>query len=207
MGNLVDVHIIVGNKEKWLPECLESLEHQPINIHFVDRIEGNVAKAREIGFSKGTCEYVSFVDPDDLVYPGVFIKCLGEIWQNPSCVGVYTNDMLIDEQGQFIGYGWGMNQEPFDEMGFPPELTNGIHHLRVFKREAVNKCLPLKHKMIPEPLLNTEIQNHGRLIHIPVIGYKWRMHKQNTFTKYKREELEQAVEIAKELNGPIKSIR
>lgn len=200
---MIDVHIIVGEHEPWLNQCLGSLENEPIKIWTVKRIEGDLSKAREIGFSKGSSEYVSFVDPDDYVIPGAFQICLDALESNPDCVGVYTSDELIDEQGNHISYGWALDQKPFDEIGFPPELTAGIHHLRVFRRSAVEKCLPLKTKRVPEPLLNLEIQQHGPLLHLPIIGYRWRMHKGNTFTKYSQEELNEAIKIARDLQCKI----
>jgi hypothetical protein len=201
MGNavLIDVHIIVSENEPWIEECLNSLESEPVNVWFVHRIEGDVRKAREEGFSKGSSEFVSFIDPDDVIVPGIFKQCLDVLHENPDAVGVYTTDELVDVSGNHIAYGWAQYEKPFTDKGFPIELTNGIHHLRVFRRSAVEKCLPLKSRMIPEPLLNAEIQKHGDLIHIPVVGYKWRIHGDNTFLKYKPEEVQEAVEFVRNL--------
>jgi len=202
----IDVHIVLGSLEPWLVECLDSLKDENVNVHFINKVDGDVASAREYGFRKGNAKYVSFVDPDDIVVQGSFQKCLEAIKANPDCVGAYTSDVLVDEKGNFICDGWATNEAPFTEMGFPKELTAGVHHLRVFKREFVEKCLPLKSKMIPEPLLNLEIQKYGKLIHVPVVGYKWRQHGNNTFKKYSPNELAEAISIAREFIKQINHI-
>ncbi|MDD5189409.1 MAG: glycosyltransferase [Dehalococcoidales bacterium] len=194
----VDVHIISWTNT-WLDECLRSLENEPIKIHMVDAVIGDLAKARENGFSKGIEKYVAWVDPDDVVIPGTFAKCIEVLEENENCSGVYTTDELIDTNGNHISLGWAHDQKPFTDIGFPVELTDGKHHLRVLKREFVEKCMPLKSKMIPEPILNAEIQNYGPLIHIPIIGYKWRIHGGNTFLKYTKEQLDEAIGYVRNL--------
>lgn len=197
MGS-VDVHIVVGTKEQWLDKCLESLKNEPVTTWLVSRIEGDIAKARENGFSKGNSEYVSFVDPDDVVIAGAFSKCIKALDADTALAGVYTDDMLIDEQGNFISHGFAVDERPFREIGFPSELMK-IHHLRVFRRKFVEKCLPLKTKMVPEPILNVEIQNHGMLLHLPFTGYQWRMHPGNTIKRYTKEQCNEAIAYVRAL--------
>jgi len=188
---VIDVHIAVGVPEPWIHQCLDSLKDEHVNVFFVNRVEGNTAKARTEGFKKGTADFVSFIDPDDVIVPGIFDLCLNAMTRE--CSGVYTDEVLIGPEGNFLMNGWSIDEKPFFQFGYRKSLMQGIHHLRVLKRSAVSECLPLKTKRLPEPVLMHELKKIGPLIHLPVIGYKWRLHKGNTFFNYTENELDEAV--------------
>ena len=192
MISLVDVHIIAGKKERWIEECLASLSKEHVNIWFVPRIEGNTAKAREIGFRQGQADYVSFVDPDDRIVPGVFEKCLSAMNADQSLSGVYTDEILIDEQGKYLMDGWSKSTQLFPEQQLIADIFRGVHHLQVLRREYVEKCLPLKGKLMPEPILTSDIRQYGPLLHLPIVGYHWRIYKDQTFWCISDEELYEA---------------
>lgn len=201
----VDVHIVIGPNEPWLTECVQSLMHEDVHIWFVPKVDGNTAAAREAGFRKGTAEYVSFVDPDDLIMPGIFAKCVHALDNHPHWVGVYTDEVLIDRNGAFIMNGWSVDHLVFEPMGYCHELMQGVHHLRVLRRSVVEKCLPLKTKRIPEPVLMHQLRQYGVLRHLFVVGYQWRVHGQNTFLSYTIDELNEAIEYVRAI-GPAGSI-
>jgi hypothetical protein len=189
---MIDVHIIVKPfGEHWIRQCLDSLKGEHINTFFVDYIEGDTAKARMQGFIKGHADFVSFVDPDDMVVPGIFERCVKAMTKE--CSGVYTDEVLIGDHGKYLMDGWSTNERPFFRYGYRRSLMQGIHHLRVLKRSAVEQCLPLKTKRVPEPILMHELKKIGPLVHLREVGYKWRIHEGNTFFRYTENELDEAV--------------
>ncbi len=188
----VDVHIVVSQNEPWFPQCFDSLKNEPVNIFYIDAIPGHTSAARTLGFLNGDSEYVSFVDPDDEVIPGIFSDCIEILEKDKSLSGVYTDEILINANGEFLNNGWSMNPPTLPWL---QELHQGIHHLRVLRRSAVMKCLPLKTKRMPEIILMHEIKKCGPLHHLNKIGYKWRIHGSNTYMTYTVAELIEAMSL------------
>jgi Glycosyl transferase family 2 len=188
---MIDVHIVVKPCERWIRQCLDSLKNEPVNIFFVPHVEGDTARARMEGFGKGCSDFVSFVDPDDVVVPGIFERCMKAMTRE--CSGVYTDEILIGKDGAYLMDGWSINEEPFYSLGCRRSLMQGVHHLLVLKRSAVEQCLPLKTKRAPEAILIHDLKKIGPLVHLPIVGYKWRIHGENTIFKYTENELDEAV--------------
>ena len=78
---LIDVHYIYYDEPEWqITRCLESLRGEPVTVHSVPGVWGNPpVKKRAEGFALGTAPYVSYVDPDDYVEPGVYTRLLQAI--------------------------------------------------------------------------------------------------------------------------------
>lgn len=199
--NRVDVHMVIGRREQWLQECLDSLKNEPINLFTVHRVEGDTGAARTQAFTMGTAEYVSFVDPDDKVVPGIFTKCTDILDDNPDVVGVYTDQVLINRHGDYLMDGWSINEQPFLRFGYRPELSQGHHNLYVLRREEVEKCLPLKTKRMPEVVLIHELKRLGSIHHLKEIGYFWRIHGKNTCLTYTKDELNDAMRCVEGINA------
>lgn len=199
--SLVDVHLICGTREPWLDDCLASLKDEPITLWPIDRIEGDTAAARERGFRCGTLPYVSFVDPDDMVVPGIFQQCADLLDENPDLVGVYTDELLVNRRGEYLMDGWSLDDTPFLRFGYRQALMQGIHHLHVLRREVVEQCLPLKTKRMPEPVLMHELAQFGDLHHLCEVGYFWRIHGKNTFFSYTTDELDEAMQCVEAIHA------
>lgn len=75
---MIDVHILLmGNENKLLFEkCIGSLSGEPISLHLCEGIAGDLQTARKNAISKGTNEYIGWVDPDDEIVPGIYSKLL-----------------------------------------------------------------------------------------------------------------------------------
>lgn len=191
---MVDVHILTlpDTNQEWLSDCLNSLKNEPVRIHICDGIVGDIAQARTQAFALGNFPYVAFVDPDDLIVPGIFKRLIHELDNHPDCVCAYSDEVLIDDQGRALIAGWSVNPEPFISSGHDLSYHNingqYIHHLRVMRRDAVVKCLPLKTKRMCEPALLKDLAKLGTIRHCPGIGYLWRIHDGNTFSTYTDEE-------------------
>lgn len=194
---MVDVHILTlpGTRVEWLKECALSLINEPINRYFCDGIEGDIGAARTAAFRCGDSEYVSFVDPDDKVIPGTFAKLVALLEESPDAVMAYSDERLVDKWDRIICDGWSLRPDLFTSYDIRPHNINGeyVHHLRVMRRDAVEKCLPLKTKRMPEPCLMYDLAKLGRFVHLPEVGYMWRIHGENTFFSYTEEEIEECL--------------
>lgn len=201
----IDVHVCLlpPINNSWLGRCLSSLRDEPVNIHLTEGIKGNTSEARTKAFHIGAAPYVSFIDPDDYIYPGVYSVLLEMLTSNPDAVMAYSDEMLITPEGEFHCFGWSINPEPFLAENFPIHIheINGhyIHHLRLMRRDAVMKCLPLKTKRAPEPVLMSDLYSLGDFMHLHELGYAWRIHHTNTFKEYTQEEIDEVVYL-KSLN-------
>ena len=98
--NLIDVHIITFDETKEeIERCLASLDDQPINIYMVDGIkEWPPVQGRAKGYAMGNAPFVSYVDPDDFVYPGCYETLLSAISDKDAAYGfedVYRDGVKI----------------------------------------------------------------------------------------------------------------
>lgn len=196
---MVDVHILTmgDNRGAWLRECLDSLQSEPVSIHLRPGIPGDTAAARTAAFKAGVNPYVAFVDPDDVIVPGIFAKLVGLLESEPIAVAAYSDETLMDANGDFIGFGWSIDPKPYIMAGYDLRCheVGGryIHHLRVMRRSVVERCLPLKTKRMPEPVLMRDLAKLGPILHLAEVGYRWRIHGGNTFLTYTPEEHSEAL--------------
>lgn len=192
MKNLIDVHILhlPNEDKKWAELCNKSLENHPINIFHCDGIQDNITKARYQAFQKGSAPYVSFVDPDDIVMPGAFQKCLDVIEQYPEVCGVYTLSELIDKDGKVLKIIHPFREWSLEvmEKGKPTE----IHQLVVMRREDVMNIYETRYDELP--IIRFEMIRLYEFLGkikpwkaIDFIGYQWRQHRNCThLTNFKR---------------------
>lgn len=113
---LIDVHLIRYDEPEWqVQRCLESLQDEPIILHRIQGIkEFPPFTKRAEGFACGTAPYVSYVDPDDYVKPGIYKKLLA---------GITSGDFDA-------AYGW---EQVINNFGLN-RLEKLPHHAFVLKR-------------------------------------------------------------------------
>jgi len=87
---MIDVHILTMPNED-STDVVNSMKGQPVNIMPFPGIDGEMFKARAIAYRSATSEFVSCVDPDDLVLPEAYSKITEYLEANPDCDAVYTN--------------------------------------------------------------------------------------------------------------------
>ena len=118
--HLIDVHVLThsGTVPEWLEKCVASIEDEPeFQLHIVKGEEGHIGAGRARGYQCGTLPYVTFVDSDDWVYPGVGAAMLSALERGS--LGVCTLERLIvDAPGSVQmqqnrgGHGlWGWRRE------------------------------------------------------------------------------------------------
>lgn len=137
----VDVHIITmpSESQEWLSDCLNSLWNEPVNLYFIDGVEGHIGEGRYAGFTQGTSDYISFVDPDDLVNTGAFKKCIDVLDANSNLTGVGTAEAVL--WGDDIVYPQSTYSQSNPEYTYRSIMW--LHHLVVMRRAHVEKHLHL----------------------------------------------------------------
>lgn len=169
----IDVHII-KNDRGYLDECLESLEGSPINLHFVDYVDGNHGKARIKGFMQGHSPYVSCFDDDDIAVPTVFERALRVM--EKGYTAYYSNHYYLDENRQVKG-------KRFGKIAAKPGMGQAaqMHHVVVYRRDVI---LPVLHLLdgiyaSDQLLLNLKAIYDGKVLGDPFMGMYWRIHEHN----------------------------
>lgn len=191
----MDIDVIIttlpdSNKE-WFSRCLYSLKDEPVNLYFVNGKRGKIGYGRAESLKCGSSPYMAFVDPDDEIEPGIFEKIIPLLSDNP--VHVYTDEVLIDVDGNKIGYGWSINRNALEKV--PSDLVpllwdrqnmSYFHHLNVFNRDvAMSYLLRLYdgHRGV-EGFLFQHIGKFGIVKHLSEFGYRWRIHKDNVSNSF-----------------------
>lgn len=178
----IDVHVLhlPEENQQWRKLCDHSLIGHPINVHHLPGIQGNLRLARYQGFSAGTSEFVSFVDPDDIVEPFTYAICLKYLRDNPHCCGVYTTCSTMDEHGNLIAKELH-SRDPWSHENMRSHISL-VHQITVMRREYVQKVLDEHFEHIPIDTLEMyyiycALTKYGPWVNVPHIGYKWRWHR------------------------------
>ena len=163
-----------AENREWLKQCRDSLEGHPINLFVEPGIEGDLNRARMDAINKGAAEFVSFVDPDDIVMPGAFQACLDVIGGHG---GAYTQELLIREDGA----GIGVNRQA----GTPRNNPMVAHHVVIVRRSIAQRMEALirQHRFGCWWMLCAAADVLGGMEPTGTIGYQWRMHPSNSFIR------------------------
>lgn len=185
---MIDVHCLVYKNTRYFPELLKQIGNERnVNLYII-RNNDNIGKGRLKGFLTGNSPYVSLIDYDDLIQPGIFIEI--EALLDRGCDCVYTDEVLIDENGEVLQPGWSSNPERYS-----PEILEAfdvgggryLHHLVAFRRELLRPYMALTllqlHELA-EPYLWKELGRVSEFYHLRQVGYYWRQHKDNGFKKF-----------------------
>lgn len=173
---MIDVHVLLqpsSDQSLW-QLCQESLRNEPITLHLVDGVQGHIGRGRYVGFNQGSHPFVSYVDPDDLVIQGSFSACLDVLKNNPTACGAYTDELIIDQDGNLLKAGIWSGQEWNPLLQLEPKY---LHHLCVMRRSFVDRCSMeiLRWPSMPEYILKCMLTRFGPWIHVDRFGYKWRL--------------------------------
>lgn len=165
---MIDVHVLTysGTRDEWLQQCLDSLASEPCTVRIVSGEEGNVGAGRAQGYALGDHEFVSYVDSDDYVLPGVMEAALRGLEKSRSVVTLER-------------WRWGdrINPNPMQH-----------HHLAVYRREDLAPWLPVLHEhpihcddLLMRKIIPTQLS---------FVGYVWRIHAGQGHRKATREQHE-----------------
>lgn len=177
-GHPIDTHVLIHHsrsRPQWLEQCLASLENEPTNVVLVDDPSTNVGEVRAIAMREGSAPFLSFVDDDDWVIPGVFAECLAHLEDEPGLVGVYTNFADVDVDT-------GRASPPYRKKPWNPrtQLTHPFEvlHVHVYRRALTMPYLDglARWPTLEESWLMGKLAAHGDWRHIPFDGYRKRLH-------------------------------
>ena len=190
---MIDVHCLAhtDSATRYEEELITQMRNEKhINFHVLKNGR-NIGLGRVCGFLAGDAPYVSYVDYDDLIEPGIFTK-ICEVMETgvPWC---FTDEVLVDEEGKYIKPGWSSNpglypQSLLDYVRVRPGVH--VHHILTFRRELLTPkvCFIMKQLYeLPEEYLRTELAQYD-FVHIEEVGYYWRQHSDNTMPKYESYE-------------------
>lgn len=168
---MIDVHVLTysGTRDEWLQKCLDSLASEPCTVRIVTGEEGNVGSGRAQGYALGENGFVSYVDSDDYVLPGVMTAALAGLKQHRAVVTLEN-------------WLWGDSINP---------TPRQRHHLAVYRREDVMPWLPVlhEHPIHCDDLLMRKLTPWQ----LSFVGYVWRIHAgqgHRRATKAQHERLE-----------------
>jgi hypothetical protein len=123
-------------------------------------------------------EHVCFVDDDDLVINDSIRKCMSAFDADPTLGCVFTNQELIDQEGNHLPDLEGMEQDKVYTYQEAAYSAQTIHHLAIVRSDAIDT----RAYGVTEALENIGIEwlmkataalDH-RAVHIPMYGYQWR---------------------------------
>lgn len=171
--NRCDVHIIVNPEyEQYHEQCFSSLKEEPINIFKIPATKGHVGIGRWKGFNSGNAEYVSFVDDDDYIIPGIFQKCIDVLDANPDKIGVVSKEYRL-LNGELLG------PTDFDMSWRWIDLAKAIHHVVIYRRDMilpyVEKIKDCNNGEMMYLLLEILSEGH-QFCMVDEPGYVWRLH-------------------------------
>lgn len=173
-----DVHMLVtSGRYSWRNAAINSIRNEPCYFRTLPGIKNHIGLGRYNGFSKGTCEYISYIDDDDLIVSGILKKLIELLDRTPEAAGAFSLSIRIDSSGRVLENSKYLKLPPtFKNWNF--ENYSLIHQLVVYRRQIVEKYLPIlkEENKFPEMILNRLICREYKFICLPEVGYYWRIH-------------------------------
>lgn len=159
-----------GEPERYLEQCLASLETEALNIHIVrGGFPGNIGAARAYAVSLGSAPYWTFVDADDRIAPGTAYKCTKILDARPELVGVYTDYQAIDLSGNPLHEAAKRDWSPLLLL----EDCWAVLHYHQYRRAPMARYL-VGLAEIPcyeEAWIAGMLSRHGDFLHLSERGY------------------------------------
>lgn len=138
----VDMHVInykPGCKQEWFDLCLKSLECEDVDLTIIPNDKkGCISLLRYDHFIKSKHQYISYVDDDDMLIPGIVKKAVDflELEENKKYCGIYTNLYKLNNEtggkNKIIRKEYDkQNHMNINRIGRP-------FHFMLFRNEAMN---------------------------------------------------------------------
>lgn len=189
-----------ATNKKWLEQCKESLKNEPIKLHQLQSIPNKEGLFRAEAYKKGKNKYVSLVDPDDYIKPGIFNKLLS-IMETGKYSAAYSNHEIINSRGNKLNYNWF--NKPETKPSF--KKVRQMHHIVIFDRKIfdseffkiLSKVKGGSNRSSSYIISGLQAMTSGKVYCLNEIGYYWRIHENNTHKKLLKPEPEVERWIAK----------
>ncbi len=172
-----------GQRPYWMSLCEASIkaclpedaEHASILV------EGHERFAAARLESMAMAQFVAFVDDDDLVVGDPFRKCLAALDANPTAGVAFTDEEMIDFDGNPLRSPARPAQLKYSDFLMGPSYV--AHHVCVYRTamvdvEAIAKVAGNSTNAVEWLMAAHTAFVHGA-VHVPELGYQWRQHQDN----------------------------
>ena len=140
---MLDVHILHSDSTPsaaW-ERCLASVASERATIKILDGVDGHIGKGRYEGFSRGANPFVTYVDDDDMVSPGLLDYLHDALEEHPDTTLIYVRNRALPKEAP-----------PVEPIGTPQltvsQFARARHHLHtdhmlVYRRDTIDILRPL----------------------------------------------------------------
>jgi len=161
-------------------DTAEVLRHYAERIKVIDRPNGGIAAARNMGVAAANGEYLAFLDSDDIWAPTMIERTMAALDGTPDCVLAYTNCAVIDSEGRDLDsalIGAGVDHAPtVDEMlsRLWPIMPSAV----VMRRVAFDACGGFSEEFrsygFEDVIFWLRVREQGAFRYLPECLVKWR---------------------------------
>ena len=164
-------------------------------VRLFKKTNGGIASASNHALRNCRGHFVCQLDSDDILMPNAVETVFEFFTQNSDIDCIYSNFGMIDSEGNNLGEGWA------PKMFCPYEMLVGmsIPHLRVFKRQFFSRI-----DGFDETIVNAvdydfylKLSRVARISHIDQILYMYRIHRKQTSSAKKREQITNHVKVVR----------
>lgn len=178
---MIDHHVL------YLPHEVPPVINSPLIVqHNIPGVLGDVMLARYNGFSYGSCQFVCFSDPDDIVIDSCFDQLIEPLLSDNSLGGVYSNSLINGKERLYKPHTWSLL--------YHTSVTIPVHQLVIIRRSVINQALidlsqtvHYNSNVIPEQLIFAHCALLAPFKFVNVVGYHWFDHSGGHHRQLDRE--------------------
>lgn len=128
---------------------VQQLRDEPVNIFVAEGIPGEVGRARVEAMRLGTAPWVSWVDPDDRIEPGVYSHLLDAATPEADLVHAWEREHMLNGQSR---------------------VREQVHHAFLVRRPVMEGLYGAIAEAYPEWTPLTTLNDK---VVVPWVGYHW----------------------------------
>ena len=175
-----DIRIIVVNdgSTDGTQATVERLAAADGRVVLINRPNGGIVDALNVGLAACTTDLVARHDADDLAVPDRFEKQLEWLRSHPECSAVSGSVIHIDEAGRELGPKVEMDSpDRADPLAYPQQEPYLIHPFLMMRRAAVEAVGGYRYVFHAEDTdLYWRLQEMGQLANMPDLLGRYRIH-------------------------------
>jgi hypothetical protein len=182
---MLTIVTMTGNmRPAWLAQCVSSIRAQEVAgaVHSVihcPSLDG--WSAMRLGSIAVDTEFVAFVDDDDVVMSGSLGLCCQALRETGAGVA-FTREAVLYADGSM---GGTHSKTPPATLADVARFPHAIHHLAVMRTSSIDAHqVAAAHRGLEDTgagldwLIKANAAAHGGAVHVPMIGYGWRRHRE-----------------------------
>lgn len=170
-----------GRRQDWLRECWRSvaagMPEGGVHMVAVSQPHAERWMVDQWNATHGA-DLVAFVDDDDTVESAALQACVDAIEATGAALA-FTDEIEVDEAGRFLRPGHA-GLRTLRDIAMHPRCA---HHLAVFRRAAVpDEAFDVAKRcgIGLDWLMRASAGLLGSAIHVPMVGYRWRRHAEQS---------------------------